>query len=232
MDSWVHYVGSSEGLIKQVQLFYGVDITPYYNEPIPVVLAHIQQELLTIKKELETLPEKSKDNLQSSNIQHLMRAHRLPLWPEYTSISIETVFLTITVVIAIIIGWGIQAICPAITVLHAFLITTAFIIILNFIANAFINIPNRTKRQNWQSRVGKIISKQNLKKLTTKNKHHWILLSLRKMPSSYSFGTYQNFGCGWDSIILLNTYTSKHYAVKGTVKKTERYAKKIGLTII
>jgi len=235
LDAWVHYVGDREAVIKRVQWFYGVDISLYYDEPIPKVLSNIQQELKKRKKELESLPVKaraSKDTIQDSDKQHLMRAHQLPLWPEYIDISIETVIFGVVVIIIMIASMVIEAIYPAVTIVHALLGATAVIALLIFSINAMINIANRPKRAHWRSQMGNVISKRQLKKLTAENKQQWILLAVNKTPSSSSFGTYQNFGGGWDSLILLNTYTSEHYVVTGTLRKIERYAEKIDLPVL
>ena len=234
LDSWEHYVGDREAVIKQVQWFYGVDISPYYDEPIPKVLRNIQQGLIGIKKDLESLPVRaraSKDAIPDSDMQHLMRAHQLPLWPEYRDISIETV-IVVVVTIIIAIAAAVIAAIYSIAMVYAFFAVIVAIALLHFSINAVINIANRPKRAHWRSQMGKVLSKRQIKMLTAENKQQWILLAVGKTPSSSSFGTYQNFGGGWDSITLLNTYTSEHYVVKGKLKEIERYAKKIGVPVI
>ncbi len=42
LSSWEHYVGGREQLIARVWEQYGVDISPFYNDPIPDVLTHIR----------------------------------------------------------------------------------------------------------------------------------------------------------------------------------------------
>lgn len=234
LDAWEHYVGDREAVIKQVQWFYGVDIRPYYDEPIPKVLRNIRQGLIEIKKELETLSVKagaSKEAIPDSAIQHLMRAHQLPLWPEYADISIQTIFVAVGTIIITIACMVIAAIY-SIAMLYAFVAAIAVIALLHFIINAAINIANRPKRSSWRSRMGQVISKGQIETLTAENRQQWIILTVNKTPGSSSFGTYQNFGGGWDSITLLNTYSSEHYAVKGKLSGIERYAKKIGVPVI
>ena len=234
LDAWEHYVGDREAVIKQVQWFYGVDITPYYDEPIPNVLRKVRQGLIKIKKELESLPVKaraSKDAIQGSDIRHLMRAHQLPLWPEYRDISIETIIVGVVTIIITIAVMVIAAIY-SFAMVYAFFAAIAVIALLHFSIHAMINIANRPNRAYWRSQMGKVISKRQIKMHTAENKQQWILLGAKKTPSSSRFGTYQNFGGGWDSITLLNTYTSEHYAVKGKLRKIERYAKKIDLPVL
>lgn len=81
LDYWMHYIGSRKGIIQRVQRFYGVDISHNYDKPIPIVLSNIQQELVEIKKILESLPDKareSKDAIQGTDIQQLIRATNFP----------------------------------------------------------------------------------------------------------------------------------------------------------
>jgi hypothetical protein len=42
LASWQHYVGGRDALIDRVRQVYGVDITPYYDEPIPIVLRKVR----------------------------------------------------------------------------------------------------------------------------------------------------------------------------------------------
>lgn len=45
LDNWEHYVpGGRTALIERVIKRYGVDISQYYHEPIPLVLRRIQEE--------------------------------------------------------------------------------------------------------------------------------------------------------------------------------------------
>ena len=42
LDAWEHYVGGRAALIDRVRRVYGVDITPYYDEPVPSVLRKVR----------------------------------------------------------------------------------------------------------------------------------------------------------------------------------------------
>ena len=235
LDSWQHYVGTREAVIKRIEWFYGINICSYYDKPIPTVLRNIRQDLRKRKRDLESLPAKtkiSKNSIKDSDVQHLMRAHHLPLWPEYVDFSIETVIVGVLVSIMVIGGLTVAAIHPAVTGVHAMLGVTAIYIILTLSTNFIININNRTNRARWRSQMGRLISKRRLKTITAEHPHQWILLTVGKIPDSSSFGTYQNFGGGWDSIVLLNTHTSEHYAVKGRVRKLERYARRLNLPVL
>jgi hypothetical protein len=144
---------------------------------------------------------------------------------------IETIFIAVGTIIITIACMVIAAIC-SIAMVYAFVAAIAVIYLLHFIINAAINIANRPKRAYWRSQMGNLISKRQITMLTAENKQQWILLAVPKIPGGSSFGTYQNFGGGWDSIMLLNTYTSEHYAAKGKFSGIERYAKKIGVPVI
>ncbi len=42
LDAWQHYVGGRAQLIQRVRSAYGVDISSYYDEPIPIVLRKVK----------------------------------------------------------------------------------------------------------------------------------------------------------------------------------------------
>ena len=87
-------------------------------------------------------------------------------------------------------------------------------------------ILNKPIRKRWEAQVGKVISWRQVKQLTERNKLEWILIAAPKTPGSSSFGTYRNFGGGWDAIILLNTHSSERFVVRGRWRKIERFAER------
>ena len=117
-----------------------------------------------------------------------MRAHQLPLWPDYRDFSIATIFVAVGTIIITIACMAIAAIC-SIAMVYAFIATIAVIYLLHFIINAAINIANRPKRAYWRSQMGKLISKGQIGLLTEENRQQWVLLAVPKIPGSSSFGT-------------------------------------------
>ncbi|MDH3346504.1 MAG: hypothetical protein OEM02_00190 [Desulfobulbaceae bacterium] len=234
LDSWQSYVsGGKDALIERVKWYYGVDIISYYDQPIPNVLAKVREGNKGKKQYFKKLPAaiKSGDGvLGLADKQHIVRAYGIPMWPDYKETSLETILLYIFDIVVILIG---------IVFGKVFSIPGGYVLIGIFVfigmcfqsVKLFFWLKNMPIRSDWERRVGEVISLKRVAQITEPNRNQWIMIGVPKTPPYYSFGTYANFGGGWDSLVLLNTHSSEHFVVRGSLRKAHNSAKRINLAI-
>lgn len=232
LDSREHYVyGGKESVIKRIKWFYGVDVTPYYNESIVDILFKIKEKSKGKRQFYKNLPAaiiSGTSLLLPADQQHLLRAYEIPAWPDYEELSLETVLLYIFDIIIIFIGIAIGKVFSVpggFVVIGIVLSIMLFLQIVNFYY-WLINIPIRSE---WEQRVGEVISLKEAENITQENREQWLIIGVPKAPPFYSFGTYANFGGGWDSLVLLNTHSSERYVLRGSLNKVAGFAKRIKL---
>jgi len=232
LDSWEHYVGGREALISRVQQVYGVDITPYYDEPIPSVLCKVRDGAKRTNWDLEKIHTSRKTFRDRPIIepdkQKLMRAHNLPVWPDYRGVAFTTVLIYVPLIIISILCGVFNSLYPN-NGWHIFLGMLLFFVLCYFSIETVFIVLNKPIRTRWEVQVGKVISWNQVRQLSEGNKLLWILIATSKIPGSSSFGTYTNFGYGWDAIILLNTHSSERFVIRGRWKKIKSFAERINL---
>lgn len=235
LDSWEHYVGGRAELIDRVERVYGVDITPYYDESIPSALRKVRDGAKRKNRDLEKIAVSRRTFKESptkeSDIQKVMRAHKLPKWPDYSGCTCETYFLYIPVIIIFILGCFHRSLFPN-AKWYIFIGIPLFFVLCYFIIETIFIILNKPIRARWEVKVGKVISRIWVRELAEGNMAEWILIAVPKIWSYSSFGTYTNFGYGWDAVILLNTQSSERFVVRGRWKKIKSFAEKINLHVL
>ena len=233
-DSWEHYVdGGKDALIKRIKWFYGVDISAYYEQPVPCVLVRIREGNKGKKQYFKNLPVVIKSGegaLRAADKQHIVRAYGISLWPDYKETSLEAVLLYMFDIIIIVIGviFG-----KVFSIPGGYVVIGIFVFIITCFQSVklYFWLKNIPIRSEWEGGVGEVISLKQVKQFTSPNRDQWIIIGISKIPPYYSFGTYVNFGGGWDSLILLNTHSSEHLVVRGSLRKAHKCAKQNNLAI-
>jgi len=228
-DSWEQCAGGRMELIKRVKQVYSVDITPYYNEPIPTVLKKIRDGAERQNLDIDKLHHQhytfQETPVIESEKQKLIREHRLILWPDYRGSTCTTVWIFISIIILGILGGSLASLLPYNRWFN--LLAMLLIFSLYFpIIDAFFIIQNIPIRKRWQARIGQVIPWSQVEKLTRGNRKAWALIAAPKISRVTSFGTYHNFGYGWDAIVLLNLHSSEKFIVSGKWEKIESLAEK------
>ena len=231
-DAWEHYVGGRAELIKRVEHVYGVDITPFYSEPIPGVLHKIREGAEKIHPDIDKLHARryafQEPPMVESDKQKLMREHHLGFWPDYRGFTCTTALVYVPLVILGILWGGVAA---KLSYNHWYTLLGMFLFFaLCFLGvEVFFMILNLPIRKQWEAQIGKVISWAQVETLIEDNTQAWTLIAAPKISGSSSFGTYQSFGYGWDAILLLNTHSSEHFVVRGKWGKIESLAEKRNL---